>query len=355
MPPQVANSGGPVLTSPQIYPVFFSNDDATMVASLADFSLNVGGTAYWTAATSEYGVGPAVGHTAIKLAETATGTIDDSVIDTWLAAKFAGKFGFPTPDANTLIIIYYPAGVTITLQGQQSCTVFGGYHKSTTIGGQEVAYAVVPRCGDLTMTTGDASHELAEAATDAHPLVDPAYSQVDDADIVWELVLGGGEVGDMCAQFPAAFTQFPPFKYTVQRIWSNKAALAGHDPCQPELPGEVYFNAAPVLPDMVSVMVQNQPVTIRAVQIPVGTSKTIPVQLFSEAPTGPWTVSAAAVSMQTNLTLSLDKTTGQNGDVLNLTIQVKATAQAGTTEAFIVKSVSSSQTQHGDWFGAITY
>ena len=31
---------------------------------------------------------------------------------------------------------------------------------------------------------------------------------------------------------------------------SNKAAAAGHEPCVPALPGEVYFNSAPVLPDV---------------------------------------------------------------------------------------------------------
>ena len=173
-PPQVITGGGPVHSSPQIYPVFFAGDDSTTVASLADFSKNVGGTPYWTAATSEYGVGPATGHPAIMLGQAAPATIDDATIQTWLATEFAGTDGFPTPDANTLIVLYYPSTTTVTLQGATSCQTFGGYHNSAQVGSQQIAYAVVPRCTGIT-TTGAASHELIEASTDPQPMVSPAY------------------------------------------------------------------------------------------------------------------------------------------------------------------------------------
>jgi hypothetical protein len=339
-----------VLSAPKIYPVFFSNDDATTVASLADFSMKVGGTPYWTATTSEYGVGAATGEAAIKLTETAPGQISDTQIQQWLAQKFAAGAPFPTPDANTLIIIYYPMGTTITLQGATSCQTFGGYHNSAQVGNQQIAYAVVPRCGNLANTTGDASHELVEAATDPFPMVNPAYPQVDDNHIYWQLALGGGEVGDMCAQFPAVFTQFSYLNYTVQRTWSNKAAKAGHDPCQPELPGEVYFNAAPVL-DLVPWMFQGQAVMIRAVKIPVLGSKTIDIQLYSEGPTPPWTVDTPDLSGGA-LTLSLDKNTGQNGDVLHLTIKVNS-GNSNNIEVFNVRSIQNGQAQHGDWYAAV--
>jgi hypothetical protein len=348
-PPQVVDSGGPVLSAPQIYPVFFSNDDPATVASLADFSLNIGSTAYWTATTSEYGVGPATGGPAIQLSQAAPGMIDDSQIQTWIAQQVAASV-FPTPNMNTMLVLYYPTGTTITLQGATSCQTFGGYHNSATVNGQQVAYAVVPRCGNLDQTTGDASHEMIEAATDPFPMVNPAYAQVDEGDLIWQLIVGGGEVGDMCAQFPSAFTKFPPFNYTVQRTWSNKAALAGHDPCQPELPGEVYFSAAPVLPDMVATSIQGQNVMLKAVHIPVGGSRTIDLDLYSDGPVAPWTVSATGAG--NNLNLSLNTTTGKNGDVLQLTIKVLSAGQ-GNIEAFIIKSTSTSQPQHGDWFGVV--
>jgi hypothetical protein len=322
------------------------------VAALADFSLNVGGTPYWTATTSEYGVGPATGMAPIKLSEAAPASISDPQIQQWLATKFASDPAFPVPDANTLVVVYYPAGTTVTLQNAQSCTSFGGYHQGTTVGNNvTIAYAVVPRCAGFD-TTGAASHELVEAATDPHPQTDPAYAVVDDADTIWRLVLGGGEVGDLCAQFPDVFTKFAGFDHTVQRTWSNKAVKAGHDPCQPELPGEVYFNAAPVLPDMTPANLGGQTVMLRSVKIPVGGSRTIPVDLFSEGPTAPWTVTAGDLSGGA-LSLSLDKSTGQNGDVLQLTIKVLQAGQ-GNLEPFIIKSVQNGQPQHGDWFGVVT-
>ena len=43
-----------------------------------------------------------------------------------------------------------------------------------------------------------------------------------------------------------------PYMHIVERSWSNAAARAGHDPCAPAAPGEVYFAAAGVLPDAVT-------------------------------------------------------------------------------------------------------
>ena len=77
----------------------------------------------------------------------------------------------------------------------------------------------------------------------------------------------------------------------MQRTWSNKAAPAGHDPCVPALPGEVYFNAAPVLNDNITVDVIGQTSRCKGVKIAVGETKTIEIDLFSDAATGgPWTV-----------------------------------------------------------------
>ena len=96
-------------------------------------------------------------------------------------------------------------------------------------------------------------------------------------------MLGGGEVGDLCAQEPGAFTQFPELAYTVQRTWSNAAAMASHDPCVPALANEVYFNAVPELNDTITI---GGMFTMLGVQIPVGQTKTIDLDLFSDGDTG---------------------------------------------------------------------
>ncbi len=260
-PPQVQSYGGNVLSAPNIYGILFSSDDASTAASLADFTSKIGSTTYWTGAVSEYGVGPATAQ-IITVTDTPQASMQDSDVQSWLVSKFGTDPSFPTaPGPNDVYIIYYPAGVTITLQGMASCSTFGGYHDETSFNGQPVAYAVLPRCSypgatDSEVATGSASHELIEAATDPYPMSNPAYTIPDYADIFLVDALGGGEIGDMCAQNPQAFTTFPGFPYVVQRVWSNTQAAAGHDPCQPEPQGEVYYNAAPVFTSTVTYKVE---------------------------------------------------------------------------------------------------
>ncbi|HZS40193.1 MAG TPA: hypothetical protein VFF06_25355 [Polyangia bacterium] len=369
-PPQVNDALGPVLKNPVIVPVFFSNDDATQKASLEDFVSKVGATAYWTAATKEYGVNAATATAPVELTETATGTLDDSAIQTWLAGKLnANDPAFPAATSGTVYALHYPAGVTITLQGgfmggtQQSCSSFGGYHSNTSLdanhGSVRVAYAVIPRCPGvrgLTMletTTGAESHELVEAATDPFPQSVPAYGQVDDNHLYWMFALGGGEVGDLCAQDPGAFTKFPELPYVVQRTWSNAAAAAGHDPCVPAPAGQVYFNAVPELNDTITI---GGMFTMLGVQIPVGQTKTIDLDLFSDGDTGgPWTVKAEDYAQLTGMgassfTFALDRTTGQNGEKLHLTITTNK-ASAYNAGIFVVSSKLGTKTHY--WFGLV--
>ena len=389
-PPQVATLGGAVMATPKIVPVFFAGDDPTVVAAMTDFTKKVGQTDYWKAAAMEYGVGPATGGDPIQLTapDNPPSTIDDSAIQAWLVAKLnADDPAFGTPDANTIYTLFYPQGVTVTLGGvqstgdagaeggtdaatppgaQASCTSFGGYHQNVVLdaahGGKTIAYAVVPRCpnfGGLTgidVLSGAGSHELLEAATDPFPLAKPAFVQVDDAHIYWETLLGGGEIGDMCAQFAGSFVKFPELPaYTVQRTWSNKAITAGQDPCVPVPAGQVYFNSLPVLNDTVPFSVQGQTINVKGVHIAAGQSATVELDLYSIAPTsGPWTVSAKDGNelrgQAAQLTFAFDKTTGQNGDKIQMTITV-ATANKRNRETFAVLSKLGGQTSM--WVGLV--
>jgi hypothetical protein len=347
-----------------LVPVFFADEDTSYEPQLIDFVNKIGATDYWTAISSEYGVGPATSGTPVVLTEMAPTTIDDSAIQTWLAAKLNGDDAlWQAPDANTVYILHYPAGSTITLQGEHSCSEFGGYHNSITLdaahGSLPVAYAVLPQCGDfgnlkgVDAVTGAESHEIIEASTDPYPETTTAYGQVDNAHLYWLFALGGGEVGDMCAQFRHVFTKFPELPlYSVQRSWSNQAALAGHDPCVPQPEGEVYFNAAPVLPDNINFTGIG---TMKGVKVPVGQSKTIEIDLFSDGDTGgEWDVEAMDfgpyLGMASTLDLSLDRNFGQNGEKLHLTITSTATSQYG---ASIFLLTSKSGQSENWWFGLV--
>jgi hypothetical protein len=281
----------------------------------------------------------------------------DSDIQTYLGGKLAsGALG--TPDPGTIYTIFYPSTTSITLPNggpfgtATSCKTFGGYHSdfalALTDGGptQNFAYAVIPTCTGLDglteqdSVTGAVSHEWAEAATDPYPATnsgaDSAYSSVDYDHFIWELLGGGGEVGDMCVGELAPFYKPTDVGFMAQRIWSNSFAKAGHDPCVPNIAGQTYFQSAPQLTEKITF---NSPLLggtldTQGVTIPVGQSKTIEVDLFSDGPTtGPWTVAAVDAlagqfGVPQTLSFKWDKTKGQNGDKLNLTVTVTAADNA---------------------------
>ena len=366
-PPQAKTNGGAMLTSLVMVPVFFSNDDMTERTELETFLSTVGASSYWTTAGGEYGLGAATAATPVELTETATGTLDDADIKTWLAAKLNGTSTLPGPTDNTLYVLNYPAGVTVTLTSQQgtttSCVEFGGYHDNITLDSahqnRSVAYAVIPRCAGerglsvVDTATATISHELLEAATDPYPQIQPGgYDTLDDAHFYWEFVLSGAEIGDLCAQEPSSFVKFPGLPYTVQRTWSNASANAGHDPCVPVPAGEVYFNSIPKLDDNIAIFGLN----MAGVSVPVGTKSTIDVELFSDADTsGPWTVKASEFAGPlaggpATLKLSFDKSSGRNGEVLHLTIEALAANQFGASTFVIVSKLG---TQTHRWFGLV--
>jgi hypothetical protein len=343
-----------VLATPTFVTVFFSNEDPTFQASLSDFTNKVGSSPYWTATTSEYMVGAATSSVPVAVTAAAPATIDDSTIQSWLAQQIAASV-LPPPNVNMVYVLYYPTGTTVTLAlngaSLTSCTDFGGYHSEAPYDQTELVYAVVPRCGNLAAVTGAASHELIEAATDPHPFTSPAYSQVDDADFEWQIALGGSEVADMCAQFPGVLTEFASLPYTVQRSWSNASVTMGHDPCVPALPGEVYFQSQPQVSDLL----QANGHQIRGVKIPVGQTGHVPLALYSDGVTsGPWSVSVMDLAVinggQATMAFGLSASTGNSGDVLDLSIQVVMAGQ-NNLETYIVASKLGQQTNL--WVGAV--
>jgi hypothetical protein len=393
--PQVTSLGGPVLATPKVVPIFFPG--FSFRTELVDFSAKLGKSAYWKAVASEYGVGELTALTAIDVADAPAAIITDADIQAWLESRFDGthpEFG-TTPVEGAIYTLFYPAATTIYLgnaptptpdggadsgatdggadsgatdggarqpRAQASCKSFGGYHQDVKVKGVSVAYAVIPQCtkfGPLTgldVVTGTPSHEWVEAATDPYPIGNPAYSTVDDAHLSWQFALGAGEVGDMCAQYDSSFYKDTEIGYTVQRSWSNAAATAGAEPCVPAPPGATpYFNTAPILKDDVSLAFG----VTKGVTVPVGKSKTIELDLFSSAATsGPWTVEVAASGAGGGgagtppVSFSLDTTSGQNGDKVNLTI----TANAATTSRiggsiFVITSTLGTEKHY--WAGVV--
>jgi hypothetical protein len=378
--PQEVSLGGPVVTSPVIIPVIFPDD--SYQSDIIAFTGTVGATPYWSTIVSQYGVGAATMGTPVILTSGQEppgigGTISDAQIQSWLQQQIGADAGplAGTNTPNTVYAIFFPSGTTITLPEPQvvggtaeSCSTFFGYHGSLDLepSGTNVTYAVIPRCGTIVegsgMTlagidaiTGAASHEYIEACTDPELITNmPAYIEPDPNDIIYFEVIGAGEIMDMCELNPGAFFQPPGFDYVVQRGWSNSAATAGRDPCEPQLPGEVYFNSVAALPDDVLISQGRQEFTTKALSLTLGVSKTVDVDLYSEARTsGPWTIQAfdeqSLGGGASALSFSWDATSGENGQVLHLT--VKAESMPSGLDALILVSQLGSQTSL--WMGAV--
>jgi hypothetical protein len=355
--PRVVSAGGPVIKSPKLVEITFQGDP--LQADIDNFMSDLGNaTVYWAGTTAEYGVGPLSAITGVTLSEAAPTTIADADLQLWLAREIAAKT-VPAPDENTIYVIYYPQGTVVTMGSGADlgslCTDFQGYHDNlATSAGTLVAYGVVGRCpsaapnvAEIDQVTAEASHEIIEAATDPYPTSNPAFIELDMEDQGWELV-AGPEIGDMCAANPDAFFVPPGMTNLVQRVWSNVAAAAGHDPCVP-FGTSPYFNSAPVMNDSVQVSgSQFPPFTTRGVQIAIGSSKTIDVDLYSDGPTsGPWQVAAVDLSSaffgsaQPALSFQFDKTEGQNGDTLHLTITALAMGPVGAAPFWVTSTIGS--------------
>lgn len=360
-PPQMVKMAGTVLTSPKIVPIFFATD-STMKPQVEAFSQAMVGSTYWSATTSEYGVGALSLGATIVTSDTPPTT--DTALVTWLQGHFNGQNGWPTtPDPQTIYSVFLPAGVVLKTSFGNSCEAFGAYHDEAAQTGtnKPIVYALMPRCDggstsgtfdELTMST---SHEWIEAATDPNVETTPAYGDVDSDHYVWAYT-PGAEVGDMCEYVDAAYQRLVG-NYMVQRTWSNAAAMAGHDPCVPAMGAmrgvAPVFDDTQTLPDIYS---QGNVMT-KGLQVTVGSQKTIEVDLYSDVDgTADWNVEAVDLASYmggaAELSFQWDKQTGGNGDKLKLTItHVKAgTDMPGSELILQAKDGNGSITQ---WFGYV--
>ncbi len=359
--PQVHSGGGPVLASPEVVPIFFPNDIAQL--GLEKFLNALPRSAYWRTAVSEYGVGPPRILPSIITAD-APPTTDDE-LQFWLESKFTPPHEtpdfvplptpLPEPTKNTIYVVFLPAGVTLTAGGDVSCKTFGGYHEESR--NLHLVYALIPRCptmgAEIDAITPALSHELIEASTDPLPETAPAFNELDPAELVWGFT-PGGELGDMCEFVSAAFQRLVG-NFVVQRTWSNASAAAGHDPCVPTLPGP-YVGAAPALDD-VTLDYGNGETTTLGVEVPNGDSVTIDLDLFSDAPAPDWTIGTDDVAsvvqhLPAELSFSFDKTTGNAGDVIHLTIKRLKNGDNGGSEFVVTSKVDGEVV--GLWWGLAT-
>ena len=319
---------GPVLPLPVIIPVFFG-DDAER-ARTETLLQQLPGSAYWKQ-LAEYGVGNVTIGASVVIADVAPATYSLEAIDTKVSALWTRATNpAPAPDGTQIYAVFLPTQTTLLqVDGSPFCSAGGAYHDSK---GTSFAYAITPHCSQsFDEFALSATHELIEAATDPYPLVTPAWAGADLAHIG-----DRGEVGDLCDYGGkiGGGGGIAMFGTTVERVFSNVRAAAGHDPCIPDL-GVPYFGAAPVVSDDVRVndfVLGDLPA--KGALVKVGDSKTITVELFSDRKVAPWNVAVQTVDLatfgpSTNITASLDRAKGENGEKLHLTVTRTAASQLG--------------------------
>jgi hypothetical protein len=166
-------------------------------------------------------------------------TITDAQIQSELLAQItAGHLPAPVLDSqgnpNTLYMIYFPPGKTISQGGSNSCQAGGfcAYHGTTSslFNSKHVLYGVLPDmqagsgcstgCGTSTVFgnyTSVTSHELVEAMTDA----DVGIATTFGPPLAW-YDMTNGEIGDICNGQQGSYTANGT-TYTIQLEFSNSA------------------------------------------------------------------------------------------------------------------------------------
>jgi hypothetical protein len=356
--PQLVNGGGAVLKNPLIVTITWpSEPNVDAFEKLGD---EIGATPYWTSIVSEYGVGPASSGAAnhIHMTTAFPATLTATQVETIVATN-ATNGTWPTQTPDTLYVMYFPTGAKLDLgdgSGDACAGGTGGYHDNIQSGAHDIPYAVVLQCSGqgLDDATVTASHEMAEASSDTLPSTTQAWGGVDDAHFAWDLMQRfQDEDGDMCEMYDDYLVHVPEMPYALQRQWSNKSAAAGHAPCVPAVAG-AYFNSTPLgtLDDLVLdyTSVQGPAAqNAKGLKVAVGASGTLSVGYYSDAPSDAWTLSAIemdpfadspdpfAAAGDKMLDLSLDKTSGKNGDTATLTVKV---IKASPTKGRLVLLVS---------------
>jgi hypothetical protein len=228
--PQVAGSTSPTMGN------FFADITSTgLISLLQQYNTPVSGGTGQT-----FGNGTFAGLFQIVPAAGNNGsTITDTQIQSELLAQInAGHLPAPVLDAqgnpNTLYMIYFPPGKTISQGGSNSCQAGGfcAYHGTTssTLNAKHVLYGVLPDmqagsgcstgCGTSTVFgnyTSVTSHELVEAMTDADVGIATTFA----APLGW-YDMTNGEIGDICNAQQGTYVANGT-SYIVQLEFSNSA------------------------------------------------------------------------------------------------------------------------------------
>ena len=160
-------------------------------------------------------------------------SITDAQIQSEIQAQIsANKLPAPAADSggnvNTIYLVYFPPGMTITDGTSVSCAQFCAYHGTFSLNAKDVPYGVMPDlggscafgCGSGTQWQNigyASSHEFAESITDTAVGLALNYAPP----LAW-YDANNGEIGDPCNQHTDTL-KFDGVTYTFQQEFSQKS------------------------------------------------------------------------------------------------------------------------------------
>lgn len=317
LPPPIPSNGGGALASANLVVVTFAGYEfADDVEAMVDWIP----TSPWLAATgAEYGVGTPTVLAKVRLGSAAPSFTSAADFTAWLAGQIGGAIP-AAPSASTVYVVVFPSGASFTDPSLGSiCGSFTGYHDAAAA--RAYAFAAIGTCPghvagltDVEQVERVLSHEVLEALTD--PYGDGFAAR--DPEDPWSFV-AGGELADVCNGYAREGG------FLAVRSWSNAAAAAGLDPCEPNDPGAIYFGVAAA--------------TQSTLHVAAGASTTVALTGFSTAPTNDWAVEL--VKGQNDFVPTIDFTPGamNNGRVATMTIGVPAATPAASTVVLLLHSL----------------
>jgi hypothetical protein len=337
--PQIPTGGGPTLASATVVTVTFAGDGQS--AALAAFVEWISQSGWIGRVLSEYGVDGVAHGADVSLTELAPASLTDDDVRTLLEARIAdgtipGGPASNAPGASAppyLYVLFVPDGTSVSYAGSDACAPNpgNGYHAAMGGGSGAVPYVVMPTCDPrfssiLSSLAGielDTARLLVDTLTDPSPNDQPAYSLTDDS-IPWTAL--GRELGDFCwGRLVEAGMGF-----TLQRVWSNRAAASGGDPCVPDDASNTAFGTSA------------SPSGLPTLQ--VGIAATFTLTGWSRAPVANWGIQAIPWIGDFAIGVSLDRETLNNGETATLSITIPYPVASGTYGAVRVQSSAGGET-----------
>ncbi|KAI8613826.1 hypothetical protein BC830DRAFT_1169920 [Chytriomyces sp. MP71] len=228
--PHLTDYGGPVIPNVEVHPIFYG--DANFQRETNAFYAGVTQSS-WFDLLGQYNVGRGSAVAGISVPAD-LGSLDDVKDIQSLLTKLVQQ-GTIAPTANTYFPIHFAPGISITQGGQASCQAFCAYHGTLDVSGlgvgiQYLYYGVIPDqggscaggCGSDPSAVNNmfsvASHELAEACTDA--AVGVAAGTALGPPLAW-YDGSNGEIGDICNAQQGTTMGGDGASYVIQKQWSN--------------------------------------------------------------------------------------------------------------------------------------